>query len=115
MSTLAPGSRIATDIVDEEIRRLQSAWSYSEDSPGDRHLRQLMDEDNLSDLDDFDRSQLVHAIEVCMRSRSLSEAGRMLFNASRKQKAVANDADRLRKYLSRFGLDFKSICELSEP
>ena len=33
-------------------------------------------------------------------------AGRELFAASRAKKASSNDADRLRKYLARFGLDF---------
>jgi transcriptional regulatory protein RtcR len=40
-------------------------------------------------------------------SRSLSEAGRMLFTVSRQAKAKANDADRLRKYLARFGLTWE--------
>jgi transcriptional regulatory protein RtcR len=39
----------------------------------------------------------------------LSDAGRVLFNASRQQKTSANDADRLRKYLARFGIDWKSL------
>jgi len=39
----------------------------------------------------------------------LSHAGRFLFSASRQQKTSANDADRLRKYLARFGLDWKSV------
>lgn len=43
------------------------------------------------------------------RTRSLSDAGRALFSASRQQKTSANDADRLRKYLGRFGLDWKAL------
>jgi transcriptional regulatory protein RtcR len=39
----------------------------------------------------------------------LSEAGRLLFAASRKSKATVNDADRLRKYLARFGLDGRRL------
>ena len=38
----------------------------------------------------------------------LSDAGRQLFQASRAQRTVVNDADRLRKYLGRFGLDWDS-------
>jgi transcriptional regulatory protein RtcR len=55
--------------------------------------------------------QLEHVIEIARRTRSLSDAGRLLFNASRQQKTSANDADRLRKYLARFGLEWKSLRE----
>ncbi len=40
---------------------------------------------------------------------SLSEAGRRLFAASRSRKAAPNDADRLRKYLARFGLSWTAV------
>ena len=43
------------------------------------------------------------------RSRSLSEAGRKLFTASRQKRKTHNDADRLRKYLARFGLDWSAV------
>ena len=44
---------------------------------------------------------------VCRQSRTLSDAGRVLFQSSRTQRTVVNDADRLRKYLARFGLDWE--------
>jgi transcriptional regulatory protein RtcR len=53
--------------------------------------------------------QLAEAIRVCRASRSLSEAGRSLFAASRTRRSSANDADRLRKYLARFGLDWVAL------
>ena len=46
---------------------------------------------------------------VCRRSQSVSEAGRVLFAASRQDKASANDSDRLRKCLARFGLTMDAI------
>jgi len=49
--------------------------------------------------------QLAEVVRVCRASRTLSEAGRTLFAASRARKGSTNDADRLRKYLKRFGLD----------
>jgi transcriptional regulatory protein RtcR len=55
-------------------------------------------------MDAFDRVQVAHVLEVCRQSKSLSEAGRLLFNASRGRKSSTNDADRLRKYLHRFGI-----------
>jgi hypothetical protein len=44
-------------------------------------------------------------------SHSMSEAGRQLFDASRTRKTSKNDADRLRKYLGRFGIDWDQIVK----
>jgi|GEM_PF-6884743 len=60
-------------------------------------------------LDLFDRLQLQAVIGICRQSRTLSEAGRKLFNRSRTQRAIANDADRLRKYLQKFGLNWDAV------
>jgi transcriptional regulatory protein RtcR len=65
----------------------------------------------LAQLDPFDKPQLAHVLRVCARSRTLSEAGRELFAVSRKQKTSSNDADRLRKYLARFGLTWDAIAD----
>ena len=48
-------------------------------------------------------------IAVCRKSRTLSDAGRVLFDVSRTQRSVVNDADRLRKYLGRYGLDWARV------
>lgn len=72
-------------------------------------LEKLLDEDAIIELDLFDRMQLLNVIEICREARSLSEAGRKLFHSSREQKKTANDADRLRKYLMRFGLSWEEI------
>jgi transcriptional regulatory protein RtcR len=60
-------------------------------------------------LDEFDRVQLQHVVAVCRQSRSLAEAGRRLFAASRQQKTSSNDSDRLRKYLASHGLRFDRL------
>ena len=60
-------------------------------------------------LDLFDRLQLEAVLRVCRESHTLSEAGRKLFHATRTQRSVVNDADRLRKYLARFGLSWVSL------
>ena len=60
-------------------------------------------------LDAFDVPQLACVIRLCRSSSTLSEAGRRLFAASRLTKATSNDADRLRKYLARFGLDWRGV------
>lgn len=71
--------------------------------------------EQLAAIDLFDRLQLGEVISICQRSRTLSEAGRKLFHASRQSKKIANDADRLRKYLARFGLDWQRVQNHSEP
>jgi transcriptional regulatory protein RtcR len=62
-------------------------------------------------MDEFDRLQLESVIDVCRRSRSLADAGRSLFGASRQRRSAINDSDRLRKYLARFALDWVRISE----
>ena len=121
MATLARGGRITTDIVREEWLRLESVWrgltKTEEDSKSGSDadavddatlLRDLLGE-HYDRLDWFDRPQLACVIRVCRSSHNLSEAGRLLFSESRKKKAHPNDADRLRKYLASFGLDWKTV------
>ena len=102
LATLAEAGRITESDVEEEIGRLRSAWQLGA-PPGevDRVLGPAA-----AKLDLFDRCQLETVLVVCAASVSLSEAGRKLFAASRQEKKQANDADRLRKYLARFGLEF---------
>ncbi len=58
----------------------------------------------MRELDHFDQIQLAGVLKICRKYPSLSEAGRKLFSISRQRKQNVNDADRLRKYLARFGL-----------
>jgi transcriptional regulatory protein RtcR len=55
----------------------------------------------------FDSVQLAVVIGICRESATLSEAGRKLFGSTREKRQVQNDADRLRKYLARFDLDWQ--------
>jgi transcriptional regulatory protein RtcR len=109
MATLAQGGRISVELVEEELRRLKSSWEALDSGPADDELAQLLNPDELSNLDLFDRLQLSSVIAICKKSRSLSDAGRLLFSASRARKKTANDADRLRKYLQRFGIEWERV------
>ncbi|MFI4917690.1 MAG: RNA repair transcriptional activator RtcR [Phycisphaerales bacterium JB060] len=109
MATLAPGGRITEDIVDEEALRLHRAWRFSDTSGGDA-LDGLLDAGALADIDLFDRMQLAAVVAVCRRCSTISEAGRTLFAASRARRRSVNDADRLRKYLARFELEWESVA-----
>nr|WP_288356679.1 RNA repair transcriptional activator RtcR [uncultured Pseudomonas sp.] len=107
MATLADSGRIDEGQVQEEIERLRRAWGVS---GAEDDLATLLGE-AAGDIDLFDRLQLQAVIDICRQAGSLSEAGRRLFDISRQAKAQPNDADRLRKYLARFGLSWQSIRE----
>ena len=109
MATLAHGGRIAVETVQEEITRLKNVWEEPHRESTDDGLLAVLSQAALDGIDLFDRVQLGRVVEVCRASRSLSEAGRKLYSASRTRKTSANDADRLRKYLNRFGLDWNSV------
>lgn len=96
MATLADQGRITLALVEEEIARLQANWQTATPAVA-------------MELDLFDQRQLETVLQVCRRSASLSEAGRELFAVSRMKKVNPNDADRLRKYLARFGLSWESL------
>lgn len=123
MGTLAQGGRITQELVEEETRRLLGAWGGRGGSGGDADnasasdpestLAQLLGRERFDTLDRFDRVQLADVVAVCRASRSLSDAGRTLFAASRQTKASTNDADRLRKYLTKFGLTFQQLAQLA--
>ena len=111
MATLAQGGRISVAIVEEEIERLKATWAaLEEQEESDEVLSQVLSSKVLDEIDLFDRIQLAHVIQVCRDSRSLSEAGRQLFDASRTRKTSSNDADRLRKYLNRFGIEWRQVA-----
>lgn len=112
MATLAVGGRITRDVVDEELERLREQWRPSGAKAavvaGDL-VAEVLGENLASELDRFDRVQLADVLSVCRASRSLSDAGRVLFAQSRAQKKSVNDADRLKKYLARFGLTWADV------
>lgn len=109
MATLAEGGRITQAIVKEELARLRAAWADGAPAPADV-VAQVLGERRAGALDRFDRAQLADVLAVCRQARSLSEAGRRLFAVSRARKSSVNDADRLRKYLARFDLDWKDLA-----
>ncbi len=112
MATLSTRGRITVADVDEEIDRLQASWQQStKDSvAGAIQLDDFLTKNGIAAIDPFDRVQLAYAIQICRESQSLSEAGRKLFEVSRKNRTVTNDADRLKKYLAKFDLTFDKIA-----
>jgi transcriptional regulatory protein RtcR len=106
MATLAPGGRIDLPTVERELERLERAWRSPAPAPSATVDARSEIPPEVGEVDLFERVQLAEVIRVCGRSDSLSDAGRRLFAVSRARKKNPNDADRLRKYLARFGLDF---------
>ncbi|MEW5788808.1 MAG: RNA repair transcriptional activator RtcR [Pseudomonadota bacterium] len=105
MATLSTAGRINEANVAEEIDRLRRTWRAT---PLPDPVAELLG-DQADELDLFDRHQLAFVIETCRRCGTLSEAGRQLYAVSRQGKKSANDADRLRKYLARFALNFEAV------
>jgi transcriptional regulatory protein RtcR len=110
MATLAHGGRINVADVNDEVARLNQAWSGLDSSASSQSpLTEVLSDDQIAALDLFDRAQLATVLGVCRQSSSLSEAGRKLFAVSRLAKAQPNDADRLRKYLASFSLAWSDV------
>lgn len=109
MATLADAGRISAGGVDEEIKRLDSNWNRSTFSNDDKLIADVLGEKALVAIDPFDRPQLANVLRVCQTATSLADAGKKLFSVSRARKSNPNDSDRLRKYLTRFGVDWKSL------
>ena len=108
MATLAPAGRITVAEVDEEIERLRRGWRAGADQ-GTELIESVLGSKGAAELDRFDRVQLAEVLRVCRSSPSLSHAGRALFTQSRARRRTTNDADRLRKYLARFGLRWETV------
>ena len=74
-------------------------------------LDKVLDKSVLDELDPFHRVQLAYVVGVCQRAKTLSDAGREVFAVSRNKRSVTNDADRLKKYLTKFGLAFERLAK----
>jgi transcriptional regulatory protein RtcR len=114
LATLAPAGRITVDQVNAEVAHLKAVWTKGQNassSPGLGLVDRVMPPSTVAHLDRFDRVQLEDVLRVCRSSVSMSAAGSVLFDCSRERKKIANDADRLRKYLARFDLDWSGLKE----
>ena len=110
MATLAPHGRITTDVVNDEVRRLNAFWrSSSDDGRMDLVIEEVLGVETAARLDRFDAAQLATVLHTCRQHATASAAGRALFAMSRLEKKSSNDADRLSKYLARFSLRFEDI------
>jgi transcriptional regulatory protein RtcR len=110
MATLAPGGRITRTVLESEVEHLRRGWAPSAGNSGhEAILESVLSSQAIGRLDLFDQAQLAFVVRLCRQSAGLSDAGRKLFAATREKRKTANDADRLRKYLARFDLDWNSV------
>ena len=110
MATLAHKGRITVDVVRAEIAGLKIRWQGEADvSQNDSVLQDVVGQEALRQIDNFDKLVLTQVIKVCRSSATLAEAGRFLFDKSREKKKQANDSDRLRKYLAKFNLSWQMV------
>jgi len=112
MATLAEAGRITNEIVEAECLRLKRLWQPLREAAGataDVDLEALLGTEAAAGLDQFDALQLAAVVGMCRQAKSLSDAGRRLFAVSRSAKRQPNDADRLKKYLARFGLSWDAL------
>ncbi len=84
MATFATSGRITLDVVEDEINRLRYNWQESRPSA----LTALLGAE-AENIDLFDRLQMEHVIALCRRAKSLSAAGRLLFDVSRRAKPAS--------------------------
>ena len=108
LCTLAERGRITRAMVEDEIAALRADWQRASANPDLHLVRDVMGE-AAGDVDPFDLVQLAQTIRACRAAPSLSAAGRALFAVSRDKRTTRNDADRLRKYLAKFGLDWGAV------
>ena len=112
LATLSQGELIRIDTVEKEIQRLKQLWSIqravNEENQQDILLRYL-DQSQIVDIDEFDQIQLRGVLKVCENAKSMADAGRQLFAASRQQRNTTNDSDRVKKYLAKFGLSWSDF------
>ncbi len=110
MATLAPHGRITIEVVDDEIKRLNAFWRRATDKDRtDAIIEDVLGAEAAARLDRFDAVQLATVLQVCREHTTASSAGRALFAISRLEKKSSNDADRLTKYLTRFGIKFEDV------
>ena len=109
MATLAPRGRITSQEVQAEIDTLRSRWQGFSTDRQSNILSEIMSPEQLDQLDLFDQIQLTQVVRTCQNATTISEAGRKLFNVSRRKKKQTNDSDRLRKYLAKFSLDWQQV------
>lgn len=103
-------------VIDEAVARAETArltaqWARADDPAGEFPLVERLGADYAA-LDLFDKAQLETVLRICRASATRSEAGRVLFARSRRDKRRPDDTSRLNKYLQAHGLTWERVRQL---
>lgn len=102
--TLASQGRITLDDVKLEIEGKREAAPQTTSL-----LAKVFPATTLETIDAFDKAAIEVVLSTIHKSSSMAEAGRLLFSASRMQKASSNDTDRVKKFLTKWGLTYSEV------
>ena len=111
MGTLADGGRINISVVEEEINRLRRKWhdGVNDQSSLRNIIEQILGPEQAAQLDYYDKAKLAVIVKVCKQSKSMADAGRILFNVSRLSKKSNNDSHRVKQLLNKYNLRFDEL------
>lgn len=112
MATLAEGGRITAADVAIEVGSLGVVSQAPARSTTEHGLCLRVLGDTMQSHDRFDLSQLEAVLRAIMDTDSMAQAGRELFSVSRAAKDNPNDSDRVRKFLTRWSLNYADVRRL---
>lgn len=75
-------------------------------------LCELVLQERIAEHDKFDLVQLEAVLAAIKATRNMAQAGRQLFEVSRATRETPNDSDRVRKFLTRWQLDYAITRDL---
>lgn len=110
MATLAEGGRIADEDVALELRQLVPPAGVPAGVEGKLGERLLGAKTAEHDL--FELAQLEVMLQAIVATDNMAQAGRKLFAVSRTTRGNPNDTDRVRKFLTRWGLEYTDVRRL---
>ena len=122
MGTLCRDGEIKPEDVAREINRIKalnrgsayddkqsSTDNQSDITTEDPYLKSLLGAGYLGRYDALELATLKYVLDVCRTCHSAAEAGRKLYNVTRDHRSVANDSDRIAKFLKAYKLKFSSL------
>jgi transcriptional regulatory protein RtcR len=105
LASSADEGLIDTDDVDSEIQTLREAWSFDTAPVAGVPAVARGDDGDLPAIDLADRVLRDALIDALRRSRTLADAGRILYDAARPKGTAVNFSDRAKKLCQRMNVD----------